>query len=124
MVIFVRSGKGKKDRQTLLGKNVLDDLRLYVKKYRPIEYLFESKTGGKYSASSVLTIVKTQAKRVNIKQRVTPHTLRHCFGTHLLEAGVNLRYIQALMGHENSTTTEIYTYVATNNIKNIDNLLD
>lgn len=124
MVVFVRKSKGNKERLTLLSNNLLNDLRDYYKEYKPKEYLFEGRIGQNYSTSSVGVIVKQAAIRANIKKKVTPHILRHCFGTHLLEAGTDLRYIQVLMGHSSTRTTEIYTHVAINNIKIIKSPLD
>ena len=124
MLIRVKDSKGNKDRYTLLSKTALEDLRIYFKDWKPREYLFEGQKGGKYSAVSVLKIVKEAAKKARIKQTVTPHVLRHSFATHLLESGVDLRQIQVLVGHGSSKTTEIYTHVATNTFKNIINPLD
>lgn len=124
MVIRIKSGKGFKDRQSILSHLVLDNLRLYFRKWKPKEYLFEGPKGSKYSASSVIKIVKRAAKKAGIKQSVTPHVLRHSFATHLLENGTDLRYIQALLGHSSTKTTEIYTHVATNNIKDISSPIE
>ncbi|MGB5387820.1 MAG: site-specific tyrosine recombinase/integron integrase [Eudoraea sp.] len=124
MLIRVKDSKGNKDRYTLLSKTTLEDLRIYYKEWNPREYLFEGQKGGKYSAASVLKIVKEAAFRARTKQTVTPHVLRHSFATHLLESGVDLRQIQVLLGHGSSKTTEIYTHVATNTFKNIKNPLD
>ena len=124
MLIRVQGSKGNKDRHTLLSQTVLEDLRLYFREWKPREYLFEGQRGGRYSAQSVLKIVKEAALKAKIKQSVTPHVLRHSFATHLLESGVDLRQIQVLLGHGSSKTTEIYTHVATNTFKNIKNPLD
>lgn len=124
MIILVRQGKGKKDRQSILSTAVLADLRSYFKEWKPKHFLFESPDGSQYSGSSVLQIIKTAANRAGIKKRVTPHMLRHSFATHLLEDGVDLRYIQVLLGHSSSKTTEIYTHVATTNIATIVSPLD
>ena len=124
MLIKIKKGKGNKDRYTVLSKKLLSDLRLYYKKYRPQEYLFEGPGGGPYSASSVLKIVTKAAIKANIRKRVTPHILRHSFATHLLEKGTDLRTIQILLGHNSSKTTEIYTHVAENSFKDIVDLLD
>jgi len=124
MLIRVKDSKGNKDRYTLLSKTTLEDLRIYFKEWKPKEYLFQGQKGGKYSAVSVLKIVKTAAIKARIKRTVTPHVLRHSFATHLLESGVDLRQIQVLLGHGSSKTTEIYTHVATNTFKNIINPLD
>ena len=124
MLINVRQGKGNKDRKTLLSEKVLKDLRAYFKEYRPKKYLFEGIHEKKYSATSVLNIVKRAGVQAGIKRSVKPHSLRHSFATHLLEDGVDTRYIQNLLGHNSSKTTEIYTFVATKHLKTIKNPLD
>lgn len=124
MVINVRNGKGNKDRITILSKNLLLNLRIYFKEYRPKVYLFEGVKENQYSAESVLKIVNRAGKRAGIQKKVSPHMLRHSFATHLLENGTDLRYIQVLMGHSSTRTTEIYTRVAINNIKSIESPLD
>jgi site-specific recombinase XerD len=124
MLIRVNGGKGGKDRQTLLSKNVLRDLRIYYMKWKPKEYLFEGPGYRKYTASSVRSIVLRAAKNAGIRIRVTPHMLRHSFATHLLEDGTDLRYIQSLLGHNSSRTTEIYTHVAVKHFNSIKNPLD
>ncbi|MEP1484043.1 MAG: site-specific tyrosine recombinase/integron integrase [Nonlabens ulvanivorans] len=124
MVIRVEQAKGNKDRYTVLNKSVLDDLRKYFKVYSPKAYLFEAAIpGNKYSPSSVLKIVVNAAKKAGINEKVGPHMLRHSFATHLLESGVDIRYIQLLLGHNSTKTTEIYTHVATNNFMKIKDLL-
>ena len=124
MVIRVEQAKGNKDRYKILNKSVLEDLRKYFKIHMPKTYLFESNiSGNKYSSSSVLQIVVKSAKKAGIKERVTPHMLRHSFATHLLENGTDIRYIQLLLGHNSTKTTEIYTHVATNTFKQIKDLL-
>lgn len=124
MVINVKNTKGNKERLTILSKTILTDLRVYFIKWKPKKYLFEGTNYTKYSASSVLKIVKSAALKANIRKTVTPHMLRHSFATHLLENGTNLRYIQVLLGHSSSKTTEIYTHVAINNLKTIKSPLD
>jgi site-specific recombinase XerD len=124
MLVRVNQGKGKRDRLTLLSEKVLLDLRTYFIQYKPKTWLFESPDGNKYSATSVASILKSSARTVGIQKRVNPHMLRHSFATHLLEAGTDLRYIQTLLGHKSSKTTEIYTHVATNTFISIKNPLD
>ena len=124
MVINVRQGKGNKDRITLLSPSVLEELRVYFKEWKPKVYLFEGPSGNKYSTTSVMNIIRSAAKKAGLKKSITPHALRHSFATHLLESGTNLRYIQALLGHKSSKTTEIYTQVAITNIKEIKSPLD
>ena len=124
MLIRVKSAKGNKDRHTLLSSTALEDLRRYYKEWKPQIYLFEGRKANRYSAESVLKIVKVAAIKAGVGQTVTPHVLRHSFATHLLESGVDLRQIQVLLGHGSSKTTEIYTHVATNTFNNIKNPLD
>ncbi|TDS16531.1 site-specific recombinase XerD [Maribacter caenipelagi] len=124
MLVRVEDTKGNKDRYSLLSESALKDLRIYYKEWKPQKYLFEGRKASKYSAVSVLTIVKNAATKAKITQKVTPHVLRHSFATHLLESGVDLRQIQVLLGHGSSKTTEIYTHVATNTFKQIKNPLD
>jgi site-specific recombinase XerD len=124
MLLFVRKGKGKKDRMVPLADTLLKLLREYYRKYRPGIYLFEGVNGGQYSASSLREIVKTAKLKCDIKKKVTPHTFRHSFATHLLENGTDLRYIQALLGHSSPSTTQIYTRVSKVAINQIHNPLD
>ena len=124
MLIRVNCGKGKKDRITLLSNNLLIDLRNYYLEYKPKVYLFEGPGHTRYSSTSVLKIVTRAARLACIQKKVTPHILRHSFATHLLEGGTDLRYIQVLLGHHSSRTTEIYTHVATNGFNKIQNPLD
>lgn len=124
MLVRVEGGKGKKDRYTLLSATALEDLRCYYREWRPKFYLFEGIRGGKYSAESVVQVVRRSAKTAGIRQKATPHILRHSFATHLLESGADLRQIQVLLGHGSSKTTEIYTHVAVNTFRSIKNPLD
>ena len=124
MLIRVRAGKGHKDRYTTLSGTILGELRTYYRAYRPKSFLFEGLPGTPYSAGSVLKIVGRAAKKAGIPKRVYPHMLRHSFATHLLESGTDLRYIQALLGHNSPKTTEIYTHVAMTDFQRIKNPLD
>jgi site-specific recombinase XerD len=124
MLIRVENSKGNKDRMTLLSETVLNDLRKYFKEYKPKKWLFEGQKGSIYSGESVVKIIKRATEKAKIKRNVTPHTLRHSFATHLLENGTDLRYIQTILGHSSSKTTEIYTHVAINTFNNIKNPLD
>ena len=99
-------------------------LRKYFVEYKPEVWLFEGQTGGKYSARSIQSILRAAVAKTNIKKPVTPHTLRHSFATHLLENGTDLRYIQSLLGHESSKTTEIYTHITTKGFDQIKSPLD
>ncbi len=124
MLIYINGAKGKKDRISLLSDNLLQLLRQYYKKYHPKQYLFEGQKGGMYSSTSVANILKKAALKAEIKKTVTPHMLRHSFATHLLEQGTDLRYIQELLGHESSKTTEIYTHISKKAIDKIINPID
>tara|TARA_R110002051_G_scaffold105653_1_gene178700 strand:- start:161 stop:1291 length:1131 start_codon:yes stop_codon:yes gene_type:complete len=124
MLIRIEAAKGNKDRYTLLSHSLLEDLREYYKQYKPEKYIVEGMYGKQYSGQSIGKIVVNAAEKAGIKISVTPHMLRHSFATHLLEAGVDLRQIQVLLGHSSSKTTEIYTHVATTTFKKIKNPLD
>ncbi|MEN8201269.1 MAG: tyrosine-type recombinase/integrase [Bacteroidota bacterium] len=95
MLIKVCGSKGKKDRFTLLSERLLAELREYYPLYRPSIWLFEGQNGGPYSATSIEKVFRAGIKRAQILKYVTPHSLRHSFATHLLEQGINLRYIEA-----------------------------
>ena len=116
--------KEKVHRISLLSENLLKLLRDYYKEYKPKKYLFEGQNGGKYSPTSVANVLKKAALKVGIRKTVTPHMLRHSFATHLLEQGTDLRYIQELLGHNSSKTTEIYTHVSKKAIDKIRNPVD
>ncbi|MHB9057190.1 MAG: site-specific tyrosine recombinase/integron integrase [Paludibacteraceae bacterium] len=124
MQIRVEQSKGKKDRYTLLSKKTLITLRQYFKEYKPTDWLFEGEDGGQYSDRSIQNILKAAVQKAGIKKRITVHTLRHSFATHLLENGTDLRYIQNLLGHSSSKTTEIYTHITTKGFDQIKNPLD
>ncbi|HZK06652.1 MAG TPA: site-specific integrase [Bacteroidales bacterium] len=124
MLIKICGAKGKKDRYTLLSQKLLVLLREYFREYKPGEWLFEGQTGGMYSVESIASILFWAVQKSGIKKHVTPHKLRHSFATHLLEQGVDLRYIQELLGHASSKTTEIYTYVSKKELGKIVNPLD
>jgi site-specific recombinase XerD len=124
MQIKVVQGKGKKDRFTLLGNKTLEILRKYVAEYKPKDWLFEGVKGEQYSTSSIQANLKIAVDKTNIKKRITVHTLRHSFATHLLEAGTDIRYIQSLLGHSSGKTTEIYTHITTKGFDQIKSPLD
>lgn len=124
MQIHVRAAKGQKDRMTILSTSLLDTLRAYYMKYKPVTYLFESPEGLPYSASSVRKILKRGLKKAKIDKPATIHTLRHSFATHLLENGTNLRYIQTLLGHNSAKTTQIYTHVCSHRLSDVTSPLD
>jgi site-specific recombinase XerD len=110
--IRIRQGKGKKDRQTVLSRTLLSEMKNYLIKFCPKIFLFEGQKGGRYSASSVQAIMKRAVKKSGIKKHATVHTLRHSFATHLLENGTDIRFIQELLGHKRLETTQIYTHIS------------
>ncbi|WP_460879804.1 tyrosine-type recombinase/integrase [Pontibacter rugosus] len=123
-LLLIRGGKGKKDRTTLLSQKLLESLRAYYKEYRPKVWLFEGQYGGQYTTDSIRNVFRDCAKKAGLQKKVTPHSLRHSFATHLLEQGTNLRYIQSLLGHKSSKTTEIYTHITSHGLESIISPLD
>ena len=124
MLVKIRNSKGKMDRYVQLAEPVLRLLRKYFIKEKPDEWLFEGIRGDRYSPESVVKLVSKAAYNAGIKKRVTPHTLRHCFATHHLEQGTDLRFIQEWLGHASSKTTERYTHVSKTNFGNFKNPID
>jgi len=115
-VLHIREGKGNIDRMVPIPQKVWEKIRAYIKVYKPDIYLFEGQTGGKYSAESVYAVFKRSLKLAGIKKDVGVHSLRHSYATHLHEGGLDIRYIQELLGHKSSRTTEIYTHVSRRNL--------
>jgi integrase/recombinase XerD len=124
MMIHVRQGKGKKDRMVPLSKRLLETLREYFIKYKPKQYLFEGEKGGAYSTRSAQIIISEAKKKAGIIKKGSIHMLRHSYATHLLEAGTDIRYIQSFLGHNNLSTTMIYTHIGQTKIGNIQSPLD
>ena len=120
-VIHLKTTKGEKERVIFLH-NTLKKFIGYFN-LRKDEFVFLSNLGKKYDKRTIQMIVRNSAKKTGITKRITPHTLRHSFATHLLEAGADIRYIQQLLGHSNLQTTQIYTHVANKDIKRLANLL-
>ena len=124
-LIVIRQSKGKKDRIVPLSLKILEMLRAYYQQYRPKKYLFEGQQAGTiYSEQSLQSVLKQALQKANIKKPITLHWLRHSYATHLLEGGTDLRYIQELLGHNSSKTTEIYTHVSTKSIQHIKSPFD
>jgi len=124
-IVIIRQSKGKKDRITPLSAKILNLLRNYYKEYSPKTYLFEGQEKNtQYSARSLEEVLKKSVRLASINKPVTLHWLRHSYATHLLESGTDLRYIQELLGHNSSKTTEIYTHVSTKNIQQIKSPFD
>lgn len=119
-ILRINQSKGKKDRICPLSDKTISLLRQYAKAHKTERYLFEGmQKGMPYDARSLQLVLKQAVKRANINKPVTLHWLRHSYATHLLENGTDLRYIQEILGHSSSKTTEIYTHVSTRNIRNI-----
>lgn len=124
-IVIIKQSKGKKDRITPLSPKILELLREYYKIYRPTIFLFEGqKAGTPYSVQSLQHVLKQAVSKTKIQKKVTLHWLRHSYATHLLEGGTDLRYIQELLGHNSSRTTEIYTHVSTKNLEQIKSPFD
>lgn len=123
-VVFIRGAKGKKDRQSLLAKSLGPLLEKYIAEFKPRFWLFEGERGKQYSPSSLQKVFTKAIQKAGIRKKVHLHTLRHSFATHLLEGGASTRFIQVLLGHESSQTTEIYTQVTQFSLSKIRSPLD
>ncbi len=124
-LLIIRQAKGKKDRIAPLSEKIIELLREYYKLYKPKQWLFEGqKAGEQYDERSLQSVLKQALEKSGIKKPVTLHWLRHSYATHLLEAGTDLRYIQEILGHKSSKTTEIYTHVSTKSLQNIKSPFD
>lgn len=124
MVIRVRQGKGRKDRYVMLSPKLLELLRKYWKAARPRGWLFPGRAGKPLQARQVHLACRRTQRRSGITKRVTIHTLRHSFATHLLEAGVDIRTIQVLLGHRSIKTTALYTFVSMKRVTTVQSPLD
>ena len=125
MLVYILNAKGNRDRSLPLPTKLLELIRNYYRQYKPSYYLIEGpKDGQRYSEASLRNIFKKALFKINKNHTFTLHCLRHSYATHLLEAGTDLRYIQELLGHKSSRTTEIYTYVSIKSLKNIKSPLD
>lgn len=124
-IVVLKNAKGQKDRIVPLSPKILEMLRNYYKIFRPTTYLFEGQTAGMtYDSRSLQLVLKQALKKAGITKPVTLHWLRHSYATHLLESGTDMRYIQELLGHSSSKTTEIYTHVSTKSIQQIKSPFD
>jgi len=125
MLIHVKDSKGRKDRYTLLSERALEVLKAYWRQYKPQKWLFDGAKEGRYlTTRTVEKILENACKKAGIRKDASVHTLRHSFATHLLEGGTDLRYIQELLGHKDSKTTEIYTHVSNKSLGKIKSPLD
>lgn len=124
-IVLLKNAKGQKDRIVPLSPKILEMLRDYYKVFKPTTYLFEGQTAGiSYDSRSLQLVLKQALHKARITKPATLHWLRHSFATHLLESGTDLRYIQELLGHSSSKTTEIYTHVSTKSIQQIKSPFD
>lgn len=124
-MLLIRQAKGKKDRVVPIGDRIIELLRDYYKKYKPTTWLFEGQQKGQpYSEKSLESVMKQALAKTNISKHITLHCLRHSYATHLLESGTDLRYIQELLGHRSSRTTEIYTHVSRKSLQHIRSPFD
>jgi integrase/recombinase XerD len=124
-IVIIKQSKGRKDRIAPLSQGILKMLREYYKTHKPVSYLFEGREpGAKYDERSLSEVLKLALEKANIKKPVSLHWLRHSYATHLLESGTDLRYIQEILGHKSSKTTEIYTHVSTKSLQHIKSPFD
>jgi integrase/recombinase XerD len=119
---WVRGGKGSKDRMFTLSSNLAGEIKEYLKRKENSKYLFSEEDP--LTTRNIQKIVKQLRTKADIQKKITPHTLRHSFATHLLENGTDIRMIQALLGHSSLNTTQIYTHISSDQIKKIQNPLD
>ena len=125
MMVRVRQGKGGKDRYTILSKTTLECLREYWRAYRPKDWLFEGQKEGSHICYTSIRNIFVEAKeRAGITKPVGPHSLRHAFATHLIEAGTSLHHIQLLLGHKSPKTTTVYLHVSKMNLAQVSSPLD
>lgn len=124
-IISIKDSKGAKDRSLPLPQNLKQLIIRYYNKYQPLTYLIEgAKPGETYSETSLQNIFKKNLGRIIKNHNFTLHDLRHSYATHMHESGVDIRYIQELLGHKSSKTTEVYTHVSIRSLKNLNNPTD
>ena len=124
-IVIIRQSKGKKDRIAPLSPKILEMLREYYMGYKPKTWLFEGQNENtKYDERSLSNVLKQALTKSRISKPVSLHWLRHSYATHLLESGTDLRYIQELLRHSSSKTTEIYTHVSTKSLQQIKSPFD
>ncbi|MDD5748382.1 MAG: tyrosine-type recombinase/integrase [Actinomycetota bacterium] len=119
LTIHLKNAKGKKDRITIFPEKIKTKLQNLIAGKNLNDYLFESERGGKLTERTAQKVFENALQKAGIKKDATFHSLRHSFATHLLENGVDVRYVQELLGHQNIRTTQIYTQVTNPKLKNI-----
>ena len=122
--ILVSQSKGRRDRYVNLAESFIPLLLNYLNTYKPVNYFAEGKNNTKYSAESIRNFLRRNSLKAQTSIKVTPHVLRHSYATHMLENGVDIRYIQVLLGHSRPETTMIYTHVTKKDLMQITNPLD
>jgi integrase/recombinase XerD len=124
-LIYIRGAKGNKDRRVPLSPRILEQLRLYYNSFRPQHYLFEGqKKGDPYSSRSAAQVLKRAVHKSGITKKITLHTLRHSYATHITNKGVNIQYLQEILGHNSPKTTMIYTHLSGKDIREVRSPLD
>ena len=119
MTIHIKNAKGQKDRISVLPEKLIDNLKVLLSEKTSNDFVFASERGGKLTTRTAQKVFERSLKKAEIKKDATFHSLRHSFATHLLENGIDVRYVQELLGHQNIRTTQIYTHVTNPKIKNI-----
>ena len=119
---WVRKGKGGKDRQIIISNNLANELKEYLENKKENIYVFSKEKA--LTTRNIQKIIKRTKERAGINKKVTPHTLRHSFATHLLEQGTDIRMIQVLLGHSSLNTTQVYAHISSEQIKKVKNPLD
>jgi site-specific recombinase XerD len=124
LVVHIKGAKGKKDRVSILPEKLQNDLRNLIAGKNAKDFVFESNRGGKLTTTSLQKMFRKSLQKAQVQKPATFHSLRHSFATHLLENGVDVRYVQELLGHANIRTTQIYTKVTNPKLKNIKSPLE
>jgi len=119
---WVRRGKGAKDRLFKISENLTKELQEYLVEKKDNRYIFSKDEP--LTTRNIQKIIKLTAKRAGLNKKITPHTLRHSFATHLLDNGVDIRMIQSLLGHSSLNTTQVYTHISSEQIKKVQNPFD
>jgi site-specific recombinase XerD len=124
LMIHIKDAKGNKDRITLLPEKLIGDVEKLIANKKLNDYIFPSERGGKLTERTAQKVFETALKKAGIKKEATFHSLRHSFATHLLENGVDVRFVQELLGHANIRTTQIYTKVTNPMLRKIKSPLE
>ncbi len=123
MTVHIKQAKGQKDRISVLPEKIIDNLKVLLSGETSNDFVFASERGGKLTTRTAQKVFENALKNADVKKDATFHSLRHSFATHLLENGVDVRYVQALLGHQNIRTTQLYTHVTNPKLKQIQSPL-